>query len=120
MVNRALEQLRADGIIGSSLEAEVALYADDDLVKSLAKLKDEIRFILITSTASVHPISLATESAIVTELPNLKLLITKTAFPKCARCWHHNVNVGSHSEHPELCSRCFNNLFGEGEERTFA
>lgn len=119
-VNRVLERLRADGLIGSSLEAEVTLYADDTLMTSLAKLKDEIRFMLITSTAFIYPISLATSAAITTELPNLKLLITKTTSPKCARCWHHNISVGSHNEHPELCSRCFNNLFGEGERRAFA
>jgi isoleucyl-tRNA synthetase len=39
---------------------------------------------------------------------------------KCERCWHVREDVGANTEHPELCGRCINNLFGEGETRAFA
>src|SRR3989304_2434544 len=52
-VNKELEKLRADNIIGSSLEAVVKLYCDDKVLSKLAKLKDDLRFVLITSDATV-------------------------------------------------------------------
>ncbi|MDH5184740.1 MAG: hypothetical protein OEX12_12735, partial [Gammaproteobacteria bacterium] len=39
---------------------------------------------------------------------------------KCVRCWHHREDVGSHSEHPELCGRCVENVDGDGEQRKHA
>ena len=49
--NKALETARKEGKIGSALEANVTLYADNDLKSTLEKLGDELRFILITSSA---------------------------------------------------------------------
>ena len=40
--------------------------------------------------------------------------------PKCARCWHYVSSVGTVAEHPTLCARCAENLFGAGETRRFA
>jgi isoleucyl-tRNA synthetase len=43
---------------------------------------------------------------------------------KCERCWHVRedvgMSVGKGAEHPELCGRCIDNLFGEGDGRACA
>ncbi len=39
---------------------------------------------------------------------------------KCERCWHYRADVGANAEHPNLCGRCFSNLFGNGETRSAA
>ena len=39
---------------------------------------------------------------------------------KCARCWHHQVDLGTDPDHPELCGRCTNNVAGDGEVRRYA
>ena len=52
-VNKELEKLRANNVIGSSLAANVNLYIDDKILPVLAKLKDDLRFILITSSATI-------------------------------------------------------------------
>ena len=46
-VNRILEEKKADGI-QKSLEAEVTVYVDESLMKTLEKLKNELRFIFNT------------------------------------------------------------------------
>jgi hypothetical protein len=46
-----MEQMRHDKIIGSSLDAEVDIYCDDNTYKLLEKLGDELRFVFITSYA---------------------------------------------------------------------
>lgn len=119
-VNKELENLRANKVIGGNLQAEVTLYADDALASSLARLEDELRFVLITSAASIAPLASAPESAVVTDMPNLRLHIVKSSHAKCARCWHHREDVGSNPAHPDICVRCVDNIEGQGEVRHYA
>ncbi len=119
-VNRALEQQRKDGKLGASLEASVTLYAETELAETLGKLKDELRFVLITSAARVEEVRSAPQDAQSTEIPGLWLQIDKAAGEKCVRCWHVREDVGSNNSHPELCSRCVENVEGVGESRHYA
>ncbi|MBX9915602.1 MAG: isoleucine--tRNA ligase, partial [Pseudomonadaceae bacterium] len=119
-VNKELENLRAAKAIGGNLQAEVTLYAEDALVADLAKLSNELRFVLITSTATVAPLASAPDDAVATEVPGLKLRVLKSSHAKCGRCWHHREDVGQHVAHPELCGRCIENIEGAGEVRHYA
>ena len=119
-VNKEMENLRAAKAIGGNLQAEVTLYAQDSLVADLAKLGNELRFVLITSTASVAPVLDAPADAVVTEVAGLKLKVVKSGHPKCARCWHHRADVGVDPAHPEICGRCVDNISGSGEVRHYA
>ena len=121
-VSKELEKLRMDGAIGSSLDAEVDLYCDDELLEQLGRLEDELRFVLITSYARVHPLAEAPGNALPAEVDGRHLAITVTASEqeKCVRCWHRREDVGRHAEHPELCARCVENVVGGGERRRFA
>ena len=53
-VQRKLEEVRTAGDIGSSLQAEVDLYAASADQELLASLGDDLRFVLIVSRATVH------------------------------------------------------------------
>ncbi|WP_165664992.1 isoleucine--tRNA ligase [Metapseudomonas otitidis] len=119
-VNKELEALRSAKAIGGNLQAEVTLFGDDALQADLAKLGNELRFVLITSTAEVRPAGEAPEQAVATEVPGLKLRILKSEHAKCGRCWHHRADVGTHAAHPELCGRCVENIEGAGEVRHHA
>ncbi len=119
-VNKELENLRAAKAIGGNLQAEVTLFVDDELSAKLAKLGDELRFVLITSAAQLAPLSAADADAVATDNAGLKLKIVKSAHAKCGRCWHHRADVGSHAAHPELCGRCIENIDGAGEVRQHA
>jgi isoleucyl-tRNA synthetase len=119
-VNKELENLRAAKAIGGNLQAEVTLYAEEALVADLAKLSNELRFVLITSTATVATLVSAPDDAVATDVPGLKLRVLKSTYSKCGRCWHHREDVGQHAVHPELCGRCIENIDGAGEERHYA
>jgi isoleucyl-tRNA synthetase len=118
-VGKRLEQLRTDGGIGSSLDAEVDVYCSEELAAVLSKLEDELRFAFITSYARVHDISEKPESAVATEMEGLFVQVSASQYGKCTRCWHHREDVGANTEHPELCGRCVENVEGGGEERRF-
>ncbi len=118
-VNKVLEAKRGSGEVGGSLGAEVTLYCDDKLAAELAKLGDELRFVLITSTAAIAPIAQA-QNAEVTEVAGLQVAVKKSEHAKCARCWHHRADVGANPTHAEICVRCVENVDGQGESREFA
>lgn len=117
-VNKVLEGKKEQGI-QKSLEAEVTLFADTELHSALSKLGDELRFVLITSDAKLKPMT-NTDDGESTELDGLRLIVEKTAYAKCDRCWHHREDVGAHAEYPELCGRCVDNIAGAGERRLYA
>ncbi|MDP3878492.1 MAG: isoleucine--tRNA ligase [Methylobacter sp.] len=119
-VGKELEKSRAKGDIGSSLNADIELYCNVEFVDDLKRLSDELRFIFITSNATVMAEGDAPEDAIQTEIDGVKLRVIVSGHEKCVRCWHQRPDVGKHSEHPELCGRCVENVAGEGERRLYA
>jgi isoleucyl-tRNA synthetase len=119
-VNKELENNRNAGKIGSALEARVTLYCEPALKAELDKLKDELRFVLITSEAEVKPLMSDASQMTATEMPGLFVTVTPLTAQKCARCWHRRADVGSHENHPTLCGRCIENVDGAGEQRQYA
>ncbi len=108
---KQIETLREAGKLGSSLQAEVDLYASGERHALLATLGDDLKFVLITSRATLHPAATPADE---------KIVVTPTTQRKCDRCWHWRADVGAQPEHPTLCGRCVTNLFGAGETRRAA
>ncbi len=119
-VNRQVELLRDQGKIGSALEAEVVVYAQEGWRKTLNKLSDELKFVMITSSCMVRTADNAPADAVDTELPEVRLLVTRSKHQKCARCWHQTADVDSNLQYPGICRRCVGNITSEGERRQFA
>ncbi|MFC3114323.1 isoleucine--tRNA ligase [Cellvibrio fontiphilus] len=118
-VNKVLEAKRTAGEVGGSLGAEVILYCDEKLQSELQKLANELRFVLITSTAEIRPLAQA-QQAEVTDVVGLQVAVKKSEHAKCERCWHHRADVGANTAHPTICLRCVENVDGAGESRHFA
>jgi isoleucyl-tRNA synthetase len=107
-VNKEIEHVRSGGTVGSSLQATVAITAPQAEFDVLASLGDDLKFVLITSEAS-----LAAGDA-------LQITVAPSAAVKCERCWHYCDDVGANPAHPTLCGRCDSNLHGAGEVRSVA
>jgi isoleucyl-tRNA synthetase len=83
-VTEKIEPLRREKTIGSGLEAEVTVPVDApdaDL--------DELFITSVVKRAAVSDVS-----------------VTRTTHAKCDRCWRHLPDVGTHADHPMLCTRC--------------
>ncbi|AFI84160.1 isoleucine--tRNA ligase [Methylophaga nitratireducenticrescens] len=119
-VAKELENKRNQGEVKGGLTAEVNLYAEDKLLEVLNKVGDELKFVLITSSAKRFVMADKPERAIHTSLTDLAVDIQASANARCERCWHQTEDVGSHTDHPELCGRCVENVDGDGETRRFA
>ncbi len=106
-VAKALEEARNAKIIGSSLAADVTIYADGD-VKAMLESAD-LTTIFITSGATLA--SLADAPADATEgETGIKVSVKTAVGEKCERCWMISETVGKDGDHPTLCSRCAENL----------
>ncbi|MDP2230058.1 isoleucine--tRNA ligase [Methylotenera sp.] len=112
---KEIEVHRAAGKVGSSLQAELDIYASLATYDMLASLGDDLRFAMITSRATLHK-----ESSIDTATLQYRVKVTPSTHAKCDRCWHYRADVGSDPAHPQICGRCVSNLFGAGEGRTHA
>jgi len=117
-VNKALEETRQKGEIGSALAAEVTLYADSKVFPKLNRLGEELRFLLITSGATVQHMDLSPAGLTRTEY-GVSIEVAASKHAKCARCWHRRPDVGQNKQHPELCLRCVGNISGQDEVRQF-
>jgi isoleucyl-tRNA synthetase len=115
---RALEPLRAADRIGSGLDARLRIYADGEPARALAGLGEELRFVFITSDASVHAAGERPEDALAGD--GFWVSAEPIADAKCVRCWHRRPEIGTVEEHPALCARCALNVDGPGENREFA
>ena len=110
-VNKAIEDLRSAGGVGASLQAEVTLTVPPETHALLASLGDDLKFVFITSAASL----LAGDS--------LAVAVQAATAPKCERCWHYRADVGVDTgagAYLGLCGRCVSNLHGTGEVRRIA
>src|SRR5690606_3029226 len=108
-VMKKIEEVRATGDVGSSLAAEIDIYASGDDYTRLASLGDDLRFVLIVSRAPVHSAE-----------GEARIQVSPTGHATCERCWHHRADVGRSPDHPTLCGRCDDNLHGAGEPRHHA
>jgi isoleucyl-tRNA synthetase len=121
-VLKELEKLRDDGAIGAPLDAEAHVYCVPAEYARFDALGDELRFFLITSAARVHRVSAPPPGAVAAPeaaREGVWVMVKPSEALKCVRCWHRRPDVGSHSEHPEICGRCVENLSEPGERRRF-
>ncbi len=96
---KQLEEKRAAGVIGSSLEASVSLsLKDEKLYDHFKKHEEDLRSIFIVSGTNLtcEPV----------QLEPFVLEVTRAGGKKCARCWNYTDDVGADSARPGICGRC--------------
>nr|WP_225589415.1 isoleucine--tRNA ligase [Pseudoxanthomonas sp. PXM01] len=108
-VAKVLEPMRANGLIGAALEAEITVSVNALTAAKWQPLAEELRFFFISGDVTVSEVS----------ADEIFVLATPTTKSKCVRCWHYRADVGQHAAHPELCGRCVSNIDGAGEDRVW-
>ena len=98
-VKKVLEQARADKTIGSSLEAAVTLYCNDEMYDFLNAIPmDELADLMIVS----HVDLVKGEGGVKGLTEGLGMSVAHAAGNKCLRCWKFDTAVGEDG----LCPRC--------------
>ncbi len=103
IVTKAIEPLRADKKIGSSLETAVYIVSDNNQL--LKKYETELCNIFITSQAFV---GLEKPSDTLNEYSEdgYRVYVTKALGEKCERCWKYRP-LGHHKGHETICDECY-------------
>jgi len=109
-VNKALEEKRQEGVIGSSLEAEVHLYLPSEEVKELKKIKTNLEWIFIVSCVKLFDFPDDTLKGM--GLVRGKIVVRKAEGKKCPRCWNYTDTIGRDTHYPDICQRCVEALKG--------
>ena len=107
IANQSIERLRNENKLKGSLDSNVIISANEEDKSILEKLGPELHFVFISSQASV------------TDGDTLSIQIDQISDEKCTRCWHRDSTVGESKDHPEICSRCEENIDQLGESRSF-
>ena len=107
IVNQSIERLRNENKLKGSLDSNVIISANEEDKSILDKLGSELHFVFISSQASVI------------DGDTLSIQIDQMSDNKCTRCWHRDSTVGESKDHPEICSRCEENIDQSGESRSF-
>ena len=102
-INKSLEIARTNKIIGSSLEAKVTLYCNENELYEYLTAFNDLKDIFIVSE-----LILLKEKGGINEgvTSGLGIKVEKASGLKCERCWSYKESVGSDSNHPTLCERC--------------
>ena len=103
VVTRAIEPLRADKKVGSSLE--VAVYVMSDDAEILKQNEKDLADIFITSQAYVTD---KAPDGVLNEYTEegISVWVTKAEGEKCERCWKYR-KLGEHAGFETICSDCY-------------
>ncbi|MFZ4403677.1 MAG: isoleucine--tRNA ligase [Pseudobdellovibrionaceae bacterium] len=92
-VQKELENLRSQKVIGSSLEAQVSVAVPPEIFIELKKLENDLREFFIVSKVFLQQGEYKIEAA-------------KAPGEKCVRCWVYSEDISKDHKHPGVCPKC--------------
>jgi isoleucyl-tRNA synthetase len=98
-VLKALEEARNNKLIGTGLEAQVAITASEPVYSLLQRYAGQLRYLFIVSQVTLAQGSGNGNSS-------AKVEVKKADGAKCDRCWNYSIHVGEDKNYPTVCERC--------------
>ncbi len=105
-VSKALENARAEKLIGSSLEAKVLIEAPQEVTAAISEMEDAKGFFIVSQLEVRTVAGSNPEAEADGTLPQARITVSRSEGDKCPRCWTWTPDVGSAKDYPEVCSRC--------------
>ena len=105
VVTGAIEVLRKDKVIGSSLEASPVIYIEDKELFEIIKSVD-MSEICITSSIGIEfsKSSISDNCFVIDDVPGVGVICKLAKGKKCPRCW--TLNLPLDTDEGILCLRC--------------
>ncbi|MDE1967941.1 MAG: isoleucine--tRNA ligase [Alphaproteobacteria bacterium] len=113
VVTGAIELKRAEKFLGSSLQAAVLIYANDEARTAFAGV--DAAELCITSAAAFAVGTPPAGAFTLPDVPGVAVVVERAPGDKCARCWRVLPEVGDDSRHTDLCRRCADAVGARGE-----
>ncbi len=106
-VNKAIEPKRKDGVIGKSLDAQITLYATQEVRDLIASDDLDAQEFFIVSQVNLADVADAPADAYTgEEVADFKVEVKSAAGQKCERCWRICQDLGSDPAYEDACPRC--------------
>jgi isoleucyl-tRNA synthetase len=103
---RALEQARAQKLIGTGNEATLHLYVNEADQALLASFAASLPTLFIVSQVHLHAYDEAKVAGITESEDDVTVVVERASGLKCDRCWRYSEQVGENETHQSLCVRC--------------
>lgn len=103
-VNRALEEARAQKLIGKPLEAQIQISASKDGASFLENCGEDLANLFIVSGVKVTADEVDGMKG--KSFDGITIAVHRAEGEKCQRCWKYVESVGTDVKHPCLCARC--------------
>lgn len=100
-VLKALEEARAEKVIGKSLEAKITIQAKDEKTQRVLTEIDRLDQLFIVSK-----VELVNDQVLQKGYDYVAVSVEKYEADKCERCWVADDEVGKVETHSTLCPRC--------------
>jgi isoleucyl-tRNA synthetase len=107
VITGALEQERASGTIGSSLQGCPHIYVEDENLYNTLK-GQPLAELCITSQVQLFLGKPENDAFTLEDVPCVSVIVSLAEGDKCDRCWQILPDVGKNDHHPALCDRCVN------------
>ena len=113
VVTGAIELKRAEKFLGSSLQAAIRVYANEDAQKVFAGV--DAAELFITSSAGFAAGTPPAGAFTSPDVHGIAVAVDRAPGDKCARCWRVLPEVGEDPAHVDLCRRCADAVGARGE-----
>ncbi len=107
---KAIENERENGSLGSSLEAVVHIEVSESAYSALARLGKELRYVLLASEVTLRQYN----------GEEINISVSSSPYKKCERCWHYTEDVGYGDAASDVCQRCTQSMKQIEEKRVYA
>ncbi|CAL4042271.1 Isoleucine--tRNA ligase [Buchnera aphidicola (Phyllaphis fagi)] len=119
-VNKIIEKKRKNQTIKNSLETSIILYVNNELYNILKILKNELKFMFLVSKVTLkHYAHISPNLDCNNNIKHFKIKIKKYLGIKCPRCWNYFNKIKIYNKDKNICNRCNQNIYGDGEKRKF-
>jgi isoleucyl-tRNA synthetase len=98
-VLKTLEEARNSKLIGTGLEAQVAITVSDPLYSLLQRYAGQLRYLFIVSAVTLA-------QGLGNGASGVRVEVKKADGAKCDRCWNYSTQVGEDNAYPTVCERC--------------
>ena len=107
VVTGALEIERAEKRVGSSLQSAPVIYTNEEYENALSSMSSsEMADLFITSGVSFSRSTPPATAFSLEDVEGVAVFPKMAVGKKCERCWKVLDDVGSKSNHPDVCLRC--------------
>ncbi len=105
-VSKALEESRAAKLIGSSLEAKILIQAPETIAQTILEMEDPEGFFIVSQLEVKTDGQMGGNLDERAGMAGVSITVSIAEGGKCPRCWVWSLELGSDTNHPEVCPRC--------------